>query len=86
MQNEKYKKSDHKHRRHVRGLRRRFSVVHLWKEHFPLKKYAKIKPKVDGSLRVLQWISDNTYKIVLLDNYGSTTFNVSNISPHYGSS
>ncbi|KAH9667915.1 Endonuclease [Citrus sinensis] len=83
-QNEKYKKSTDKHRRHAKFQEGDLVWVHLRKDRFPPRKFAKLRPRADGPFKVLQRIGDNAYKIELPDGYGvSSTFNMSDLSPYH---
>ena len=58
--------------------------IHLRKERFPQDKYGKLKPKADGSFRVLKKVGGNAYKIELPKNYGvSPIFNMADLSPYH---
>ncbi|KAL9415754.1 hypothetical protein AB3S75_039028 [Citrus x aurantiifolia] len=83
-QNEKYKKSADKYRRHAKFQEGDLVWVHLRKDHFPPGKFAKLRPRADGPFKVLQRIGDNAYKIELPDGYGvSSMFNISDLSPYH---
>ena len=83
-QNEKYKKSADKHRKHAKFQEGDLVWVHLRKDRFPPGKYAKLRPRADGPFKVLQRIGDNAYKIELPNRYGvSSTFNISDLSPYH---
>ena len=59
--------------------------IHLRKERFPNRKYAKLQPRVDGPFKIVKKINDNAYKVKLPYSYGgvSATFNVSDLSPYH---
>ena len=58
--------------------------MHLSKDHFPPGKYGKLKPRVDGPFKVLEWIGENAYKLEILDEYDiSATFNVKDLWPYH---
>ena len=58
--------------------------IHLRKERFLRGKHEKLKPRADGSFKVIKHIEDNAYKIELPGNYGvSATFNVADLSPYH---
>ena len=83
-QNEKYKKSADKHRKHAKFQEGDLVWVHLRKDRFPPGKFAKLRPRADGPFKVLQRIGDNAHKIELPDGYGvSSTFNISDLSPYH---
>lgn len=57
--------------------------IHLRKERFPNRTYAKLQPRADGLFKVVKKINDNAYKVELPGDYGvSATFNVSDLSPY----
>ncbi|XP_074570594.1 uncharacterized protein LOC141827268 [Curcuma longa] len=57
--------------------------IHLRKERFPNRKFAKLQPRADGPFKIVQKINDNAYKLKLPGDYGvSATFNVSDLSPY----
>ena len=59
--------------------------IHLRNDWFPSRKYAKLKLRENGPLKVLQRIGENAYKIELPENYGvSNTFNVADLSRYDG--
>ncbi|XP_052289878.1 uncharacterized protein LOC107178523 [Citrus sinensis] len=83
-QNEKYKKSADKHRKHAKFQEGDLVWVHLRKDRFPPGKFAKLRPRADGPFKVLQRIGNNAYKIELPDGYGvSSAFNILDLSPYH---
>ncbi|KAK1680991.1 hypothetical protein QYE76_041839 [Lolium multiflorum] len=60
--------------------------VHLRKERFPQERNSKLKPRGDGPFKVLKRINNNAYVIdIPTSKYlVSNTFNISDLSPHYG--
>lgn len=55
-----------------------------FKERFFVDVFEKLKPKADSSIKFVNRINDNAYKIDLSCEYKiSTTFNVVDLSPHY---
>ncbi|KAH9685576.1 hypothetical protein KPL70_014010 [Citrus sinensis] len=52
-QNEKYKKSADKHRKHAKFQEGDLVWVHLRKDRFPPGKFAKLRPRADGPFKVL---------------------------------
>jgi hypothetical protein len=58
---------------------------HLRKDRFLAQCKSKLQSRADGPFKVLERINDNACKIDLPSEYGvSTTFNVSDLSPYYG--
>ena len=51
--------------------------VHLRKDRFPLGKFGKLKPRIDGPFKITEKIGENAYKLQLPDEYEiSQMFNV----------
>ena len=83
-QNEEYKKSADKHKKHAKFQKRDLVPVHLGKDRFPPGKYTKLRLRANGPFKVLQHIGNNAYKIKLPDGYDvSSTFNISDLSPYH---
>jgi hypothetical protein len=60
--------------------------VHVCKDRFLEQRNSKLQPRADGPFKVLRKINDNAYEIDLPRTYGvSTSFNVSDLSPFFGS-
>ena len=58
--------------------------MHLSKDHFPSRKYGKLKSRVDGPFKVLERIGENAYKLEIPNEYGiSPTFNVKDLRPYH---
>ncbi|XP_056165625.1 uncharacterized protein LOC130137715 [Syzygium oleosum] len=64
-QNMKYKQRVDIHRKRVVFKEGDLVWIHLRKERFPAGRFGKLQPKADEPFRVLERISDNSYKIVL---------------------
>jgi len=59
-------------------------LLHLRKERFYRGHHEKLKPRADGSFKVLRKIKDNTYKIELPGEYAVfATFNIVDLSPYH---
>ena len=60
--------------------------VHLRKDRFPLGKFGKLKPRVDGPFKIIEKIEENAYKFQLLDEYEiSPMFNVEDLRAYHAS-
>lgn len=83
-QTEKYKRQADKHRKQVVFNEGDLVWIHLRRERFPNRRYAKLQPRADGPFKIVQKINDNAYKVQLPGDYGvSATFNVSDLSPYH---
>ena len=80
--NAKYMKQANRHKKFVEFQVGDLVRVHLSKDHFPLGKYGKLKPRIDGPFKVLERIGENAYKLDILDeNDISLMFNVKDLRP-----
>ncbi|GKC41293.1 RNA-directed DNA polymerase, partial [Tanacetum coccineum] len=85
--NEQYQNRTNKHQKRVLFREGDLVWIHLRKEHFPARRFRKLKPRAYGPFRVLKRINDNACKIELPGHYNvSATFNVADLSPYIGSS
>ncbi|GJZ52515.1 RNA-directed DNA polymerase [Tanacetum coccineum] len=85
--NKQYKEHADKRRKQVLYREGDLVWIHFRKEHFPVGRFGKLKPREDGPFRVLKKINDNAYKIELRGHYNvSVTFNVADLSPYKGDS
>ena len=58
--------------------------VHLRKDRFPLGKFGKLKPRVEGPFKIIKKIGENAYKLQLPDKYEiSPMFNVKDLMAHH---
>ena len=59
--------------------------VHLRKDRFPLGKFGKFKPRVDGPFKIIEKIGENAYKLQLPDEYEiSPMFNIKDSRAYHG--
>jgi hypothetical protein len=60
--------------------------IHLRKDMYPHEQISKLKPRGDGTFKVLKRINNNTYIIdIPTSKYlVSNTFNISDLSPYHG--
>ena len=83
-QNAKYVEQANRHRKFVDFEVGELVWIHLRKHRFPLGKFGKLKPRVDGPFKFIEKIRDNTYKLEFPDDYDiSPIFNVKDLRSYH---
>jgi hypothetical protein len=83
--NAKYKISGDKGRKQLDFTPGDLVWLHLRKEWFPNLRKSKLMPRSDGSVKVLEKINENAYKLDLPTDFGvSHTFNNADLKPYLG--
>ena len=83
--NAKYVEQENRRRKYVEFEIGELVWVHLRKDRFPLGKFGKLKPRVDGPFKIIEKIGENAYKLQLLDEYEiSPMFNVKDLRAYHG--
>ena len=83
--NAKYVEQANRRRKYVEFEVGELVWVHLRKDRFPLGKFGKFKPRVDGPFKIIEKIGENAYKLQLPDEYEiSPMFNVKDLRAYHG--
>jgi hypothetical protein len=84
--NVKYKVAGDRGRKHVVFEVGDLVGLHLRKDRFLDLRKSKLMPHADGPFKVIEKISDNTYKLELPADFGTIipTFNIADLKPYFG--